>query len=179
MDGSSPQPQYVTSLEEILWGSLLVALTLTIHGFGMLWTLRGSNAFRARFERHPSFVLGLGNLILASWMVTFVHICEVMLWAGFFQWKHCFPNYSIAVYFALMDYTTVGSEYQLPQKWRLLAGMLATAGLLGFAWSTGVLLTLARHVQEQELQLRGRPRRRQGTRRASAPSLHADTAPRD
>jgi len=151
MDGSPGQPQYVTSLEEVLWGSLLVAFTLTIHGFGLHWTLRSSNAFRTRFEQRPSFALGLGRLILASWMVTLVHLIEVVMWAGFFQWQHCFVNFSTAAYFALMDYTTVGSDYHLPQNWRLLEGMLATAGLLGFAWSTGVLLTLAQQFQDRQL----------------------------
>ena len=179
MDSSPGLPQYITSLEEILWGSLLVAFTLTIHGFGMLWTLRGSNAFKARFGQRPSFVLGMSNLILASWMVTFVHIFEVMLWASFFQWQHCFVNYSTAAYFALMDYTTVGSKYNLPQNWRLLEGMLAIAGLLGFAWSTGILLTLAQQFQDQQMQLRKRPQRKQGTHPAPAPSPHADTTRHD
>jgi len=34
----------------------------------------------------------------------------------------------------------------------LLEGMIATAGLLGFAWSTGVLLTLAQEFQDQQMQ---------------------------
>ena len=72
---------------------------------------------------------------------------------AFFQWKHCFPNFSTAVYFSFLEYTTVGSEFNLPLKWRLLEGMIATAGLLAFAWSTGVLLTLATAFQEQQLRL--------------------------
>jgi hypothetical protein len=31
---------YVTSLEEIIWGGTLVAVTKAMHGFGMLWVLR-------------------------------------------------------------------------------------------------------------------------------------------
>ena len=64
-----------------------------------------------------------------------------------------FPNYSTASYFAFMEYTTVGSPLNLPQTWRLLEGMIATAGLLGFAWSTGVLMTLAQEFQEGQMQL--------------------------
>jgi len=37
---------YVSRLEEILWGCLLVAITLVIHAFGMIWTLRFSYAFK-------------------------------------------------------------------------------------------------------------------------------------
>lgn len=62
-----------------------------------------------------------------------------------------FPNYSTASYFAFMEYTTVGSPLNLPQTWRLLEGMIATAGLLGFAWSTGVLMTLAQEFQEGQM----------------------------
>jgi len=76
------------------------------------------------------------------------------MWAGFFQWKHCFQNFSTAAYFAFLEYTTVGSAFNLPLKWRLLEGMISTAGLLGFAWPTGVLFTLASEFQDQQLQRR-------------------------
>jgi hypothetical protein len=166
MTNSPPvHSHYVTSIDEIVWGSLLVALTLVIHGFGMIWTLRISNALKRRFEPDPSFLAGITILILTTWIITFVHIAEIMVWAGFFQWKDCFHNYSEAAYFAFMDYTTVGSEYNLPQDWRLLEGMIATAGLMGFAWSTGVLLTLAQEFQEQQL---GQLKKRDEKRRANS-----------
>lgn len=149
-------PTYITSSEEILWGIVLVAVTLVLHGFGMIFTLRTSASLKSRFGHSTHFAAGMGILILTSWIITLVHILEVMIWAAFFQWKHCFPNYSTAGYFAFLEYTTVGSSLNLPQNWRLLEGMIATAGLLGFAWSTGVLMTLAQEFQDQQLQ---RPRR--------------------
>jgi voltage-gated potassium channel len=143
---------YVTSFKEINWGIALVALTLTIHGFGMILVLRFDEAYKERFGRRPSFILGLGNLVLGSWLLVSVHVIEVMVWAAFFRWKHCFPNYSMSNYFALNEYTTVGSSLHLPQEWRLLEGMISVAGVLAFAWSTGVLLTLARDLQTQQLE---------------------------
>jgi voltage-gated potassium channel len=153
---------YVTSFEEISWGIGLVALTMGVHGFGMLLTLRFDNAFKARFGRRPSFVAGMSNIVLASWLLVFVHIVEVMMWAAFFQWRDCFPNFSTANYFALNEYTTVGSSLRLPQNMRLLEGMISIAGLLAFAWSTGVLLTLAREFQAQQMQRFEQVRQRQG-----------------
>lgn len=161
-------PPYVTSLREMISGVLLVAVSLTMHGFGMLYTLRLSGAFKLRFEKVPSFVTGMTHLVLAAWMITLVHILEVIMWAGVFQWKHCFVNFSTAAYFALNEYTTVGSSFNLPQNWRLLEGMISTAGLLGFAWSTGVLLTLAQEFQEQQLQLLRQ--RREMPRHSSTPA---------
>jgi len=150
---------YVTSLREILWGIMLVATTMIIHAFGMILTLRVNNAFRPRLERTQSFALGVFALILASWMIILVHLSEVAVWAGFFLCKSALPNYSIAYYFTLNEYTTVGSNFSLPQRWRLLEGMVATAGLLGFAWSTGVLVTLAQDFQAHEMQLRKQRRK--------------------
>jgi hypothetical protein len=142
---------YVTSVHEIGWGLLLVAVSLAMHAVGMITTLRFHGAYKQRFEGAASMVKGLVGLILASWMILAVHLSEVIVWALFFQWKECFPNLSIAVYFALDEYTTVGSPLDLPSNWRLLEGMIATAGLLGFAWSTGVLFSLASTFQENQL----------------------------
>jgi len=159
MDITANERIYVTSLEEIIWGGTLVAITMAMHGFGMLWALRLTGALNHRFEKNPSFAKGMGVLILASWMLLFVHLVEVLVWAGFFLWNdavavpagHC--NQSLCYYFALMDYTTLGSPYNLRDRWRLLEGMIAMAGLLTFAWSTGVLLTIAQDFQEQQMQL--------------------------
>ena len=63
------------------------------------------------------------------------------------------PSPSASYYFALMQYTTVGSSLNLPQRWRLLDGMLPIAGLMTFAWSTGVLFTLAQDFQSTQLSL--------------------------
>jgi voltage-gated potassium channel len=144
---------YVTSLEEITWGIGLVAVTLAMHGIGMIATLLVSARFKRRFETRFAFLVGLGSIILASWMIIFVHLTEVVVWASFFLWKGAMPSASLSFYFALMDYTTLGSNYNLPLRWRLLEGMIAIAGLLTFAWSTGVLFTLAQSFQDQQMKL--------------------------
>src|SRR5271170_1259508 len=141
---------YVISIEELTWGVLLVALSLFIHGFGMILVLQVSNAFKARIEHSRFIGSGVGVIILCSWLIILVHLSEVLVWSAFFFWKGAMPNMSLAFYFALNEYTTVGSNYNLPQHWRLLEGMIATAGLLGFAWSTGILLTLAQEFQDRQ-----------------------------
>jgi len=163
MNDSIPTPTYVTSLEEILWGICLVAVTLVIHAFGMVMTLRVNGALQPKVAQVRSFIPDVGLLILSSWMIILVHLFEVLVWALFIYWKQAIPNLntSVAYYFSLNEYTTVGSNYTLVFKWRLLEGMLATAGLLAFAWSTGILLTLAQGFQDRQMQfLRDRHNRR-------------------
>jgi hypothetical protein len=165
---------YSTRIEEILWGALLVAVTLALHGVGMVLTLRACEGIKERFARGQSFSAGLGVIIVASWMIIVVHLIEVMVWAHFFLWKNAVntqgagnAGLSLCLYFALMDYTTLGSNYNLKLDWRLLEGMIAIAGLMTFAWSTGVLLTLAQDFQDQQVQ-RLKQRRAKGLAKTAA-----------
>ena len=157
---------YVTRFEEVLWGCGLMAVSLVIHGLGMVLTLHLVSRAKPHLGPTDSFRAGLGAIILGSWMIMAVHILEILMWSAFLQWKDCFPTFSTAVYFTGLQYTTVGSALNLPKHWRLLEAMIASAGLLGFAWSTGVMMTLAQDFQEQQLRALREHRIRLG--------LHAD-----
>ena len=176
MDRVGGEPAYVVSAEEILCGILLVAVTMVAHGMGMVLTLYASRSFAERFAGGRSLLVGLGTLILASWIIVLVHCGEVVIWAAFFYfWTGGMPNASTAYYYALLEYTTLGSSLNLPLRWRLLEGLIAIAGVLAFAWSTSVLLTLAQSFQEQQLLAleRRRERHRPGPT-PSAPGPPAD-----
>jgi hypothetical protein len=152
---------YVTGIKEVLWGVLLIAITLGLHGSGMIVTVRTCSAFREHVERTRSFALGLGIIILASWLMILCHLLEVMVWALFFYANNAIAstvaNPSLCFYFALLDYTTLGCSYNLKFDWRLLEGMISIAGMMTFAWSTAVLLTMAQEFQDRHAR---RPARR-------------------
>ena len=130
-----------------------MAITMAFHACGMLTILRVNAALKTRFASHPSFLTGLLRVVLAIWMILMVHLFEIFGWAVFFLWKGMFPNAGTCYYFALNEYTTLGSNFNLPLHWRLLEGMIAITGLLTFAWSTGVLFTLAQNFQDRGLHL--------------------------
>ena len=157
MDILAREEIYVTSLREIICAGLLVAITMAIHGVGILSVLRTSGALKERFQKRPTLTKGVLILVLTSWMILLVHLLEVSAWAAFFWWKGAINsahlNWSLCYYFALNEYTTLGSNYNLILSWRLLEGAISMAGLLTFAWSTGVLLTVAQDFQEQQLEL--------------------------
>jgi len=150
----SHEPGYVIKFGELLWGLGLLAVTMTIHGIGMLWTLRVTGAYARRFKDAGTFAPSLGRVVLATWMITSVHLLEVFVWAAFLIWKGAVSVRTQAYYVALMNYTTLGSEFPLATGWRLLEGMTGIAGLMTFAWSTGVLMTLAQNFQDEALKLR-------------------------
>jgi hypothetical protein len=147
MNAASSSLNHVTSLEEVAWGIVLIAVTMSIHAIAMPSTLLASHRLHSRLSGSRRFRNGVVVLLAASWMIVSTHLIEVVVWAAFLDLCDALPNASDAYYFALLQYTTVGSALALPDRWRLLGGMIAMAGLLTFAWSTAVLLTLAQRVQ--------------------------------
>ena len=153
---------YVIRLEEVNWGALLVAITMAIHGTGMFAILQLTDWIKDRFATSQSFVGGLGLVIVASLLIIVTNILEVQVWALFFVLQHAQPNHSVALYNALLNYTTLQADY-LPQHWHLLEALLGMAGLLTVAWSTGILYMLAQDFQDTQLRKRRRRRELQGT----------------
>jgi hypothetical protein len=151
---------YEIKLQEVMWGGLLVAITMAIHGTGMFLVLQFVEALKERFAPMESFLAGLGLVIFASLAIMMVNILEVMIWTLFFFLKGVQINHSTAFYNALLNYTTLQAGY-LPSHWRLLEPLLGMAGLLTVAWSTGILYMLAQDFQDTQLRKRRRGREEQ------------------
>ena len=167
---------YVIKLDELMWGSLLVAITMTIHGTGMFSILRLVDAIKERFEPLESFAGGLGLVVLASLLIIVTNIIEVMVWTVFFFLQGAQTNHHKAFYNAMLNYTTLQASY-LPQRWQRLEPLLGMAGLLTVAWSTGILYMLAQDFQET--QLRKRKRRREEEGKAARKPVGGVSAGRD
>jgi hypothetical protein len=153
---------YVIRLEEVNWGALLVAITMAIHGIGMFSILQLTDWIKERFAPSESFVGGLGLVIVASLLIIITNIFEVQVWAWFFVLQHAQPNHSVALYNALLNYTTLQADY-LPRRWHMLEALLGMAGLMTVAWSTGILFMLAQDFQDTQLRKRRSRRESKGT----------------
>lgn len=119
----------------------LLALTVITHAVGLalmmqrpyLLTGLADTRFRAR-----TWIL----VRIAAWVVA-IHWTEVSIWAVFYWWQNCLPNFETALYFSIVTYTTVGyGDVVLSQGWRLLAGVEALTGILMCSWSTGFFFTI-------------------------------------
>jgi hypothetical protein len=140
---------YVMRVDEVMWGCVLLAVTISMHTAGLFYTTRLSGALMTRMK-DPRHGRGLALVIMMVWMIIVLHMTEVAVWAGFFTWKGAQPNGFSAFYNALVNYTTLGAGY-LPLRWRLLEGMLGMAGLLSFAFSTSVLVAVAQQIMHRAL----------------------------
>jgi hypothetical protein len=144
--------RFVTHLEEGLRGAALIALTLAIHGVGVLVAVHSASSLRHRFDRLrlEYTVVDLAIVILATWIIVAANVVEVTVWAAFLLRQGAQSAPAVAFYNALLNFTTLQAGY-LPTRWRLLEGMLGIAGFLTFASSTGVLVSMAQQFQELAL----------------------------
>ncbi len=138
---------YDVALAELVWGGLLVAITIAAHAVGMAATLQLADRLKKWSTRLSTRAPLIAPVILGAWLVCAVHLLEVGVWASFLVWKGIFPNGGVAYAYALMTYTTLGSQFMVPLDWRVFQGLLAMTGLMTFAWSTAVLATIAREFQ--------------------------------
>jgi hypothetical protein len=134
---------YVTSLHEAFWGITLIAVIIAIHGAGVIVTLRTGRALQRSHSSQRSFFHGMGTLIVTTLILVLVHFFEIIVWGTFLWGKGAFATTRDAVYYALMQYTTVSSSLQLPDNLRLLGGVIPLSGMLTVAWSTSVLFLLS------------------------------------
>ena len=77
------------------------------------------------------------------------HTLEVLVWALAYAIVGAAPEASDLLYFAFVNYTTLGYGDVIPvEQWRLLGPATAMCGVLMFGWSTAVLFEVLRKTLE-------------------------------
>jgi hypothetical protein len=73
------------------------------------------------------------------------HIAEVAVWALAYRIVGAAPPGTDFIYFAFVNYTTLGYGDVTPvERWHLLGPMTAMNGVLLFGWSTAVIFAILR-----------------------------------
>jgi Ion channel len=80
------------------------------------------------------------------------HIVEVVVWAFAYAIVSVAPPGTDLIYFAFVNYTTLGYGDVIPfERWHLLGPMTAMNGVLLFGWSTAVLFAVLRKTMMTSL----------------------------
>jgi len=83
-------------------------------------------------------------------MVT--HALEVIVWSLAYLMVDAAPAGADLVYFAFVNYTTLGYGDLIPlERWRLLGPITAMNGVLLFGWSTAVIFEVLRRTLARTL----------------------------
>jgi hypothetical protein len=133
-------------LRDILVGSSVCALNIVIHAWLTVATIRVARVLAERRIVDPWHHL-MAIMIAIVFMLMAAHILEVFVWAAVYALVHAAPDGADLVYFAFVNYTTLGYGDVLPiAEWRLLGPMAAMNGILLFGWSTAVIFEVLRRT---------------------------------
>ena len=101
--------------------------------------IRIARAAARRSTSSPPLYLA-GVMIATSLVLMAAHTTEVFVWSVAYAIVNAAPDDANLVYFAFVNYTTLGYGDVTPlAKWRLLGPMTAMNGVLMFGWSTALI----------------------------------------
>jgi hypothetical protein len=130
---------------QLFMGSVLIIATAVFSAGSWLvleLTLLRTQNWVVRPPHAPKLVLVMSLVML--WAV-FLMTVSTWLWAFAFLALGIFSTLEASLYFALVSFTTLGfGDILLPEKWRLLGGMVAANGLLIFGILTAMLIESVR-----------------------------------
>jgi hypothetical protein len=122
-------------------GGVSVA-NIAIHAFVMTLVVRVAQHASAQTRSHPSLFL-IAVMIPTVTVLMATHALEVMVWSLAYLIVGAAPEGADRVYFAFVNYATLGYGDVLPlPRWRLLAPLTAMNGVLLFGWSTAVIFAV-------------------------------------
>ena len=99
---------------------------------------------------HGSFHL-IAVMTPTASVLMVAHIAEVVVWTFAYAIVGVAPPGTDLIYFAFVNYTTLGYGDVTPlPRWQLLGPMTAMNGVLLFGWSTAVIFAILRAVMTSQ-----------------------------
>jgi hypothetical protein len=124
---------------QLLFGAVVSGCNIVIHALIMamvVWVTRLTMT-QGKWRPLPFLIV----IMIATVSVLMIaHASEVMVWSMAYAIVDAAPPDADLVYFAFVNYTTLGYGDVTPvERWRLLGPMTAMNGVLLFGWSTAVI----------------------------------------
>jgi hypothetical protein len=131
-------------LNQFFVGGLTTIANITIHALVMTLVVYAAHAVREK-QKSSSSLMVTSVMIATVSILMLAHAGEVLVWALTYWLVSAAPAEADLVYFAFVNYTTLGYGDLTPvEEWRLLGPMTAMNGVLLFGWSTAVIFEVLR-----------------------------------
>jgi hypothetical protein len=131
-------------LRQYFIGAAASICNIAIHALVMVIVIKATRIADAFVTRHPTLRLS-AIMIAAVTVLMTAHLAEVLVWSSIYAIFGVAPEGADIVYFAFVNYTTLGYGDVTPvERWHLLGPMTAMNGVLLFGWSTAVIFEVLR-----------------------------------
>jgi hypothetical protein len=141
-------------LRQILVGAGVSLCNIVIHALVMTAVVRVAHKAAARDTAHTAALL-MSVMVATVSVLMAAHVSEVIVWSLAYAIVDAAPTGTDLVYFAFVNYTTLGYGDVTPvARWRLLGPMTAMNGVLLFGWSTAVIFEVLRRTMASYVKVR-------------------------
>ncbi len=131
-------------LRQYLVGAAASVCNIAIHAFVMAVVIRVTRIADELATSHQTLRL-MAVMIAAVTVLMIAHFAEVLVWSLTYVMTSAAPAGTDLIYFAFVNYTTLGYGDVIPvERWHLLGPMTAMSGVLLFGWSTAVIFEVLR-----------------------------------
>ena len=131
-------------LRQYLVGAAVSVCNIAIHALVMVSVINVTRIVDELATRYQTFRL-IAVMISAVTVLMIAHLAEVFIWSLTYAIFGVAPEGADTVYFAFVNYTTLGYGDVTPvERWHLLGPMTAMNGVLLFGWSTAVVFEVLR-----------------------------------
>jgi hypothetical protein len=125
-------------------GAAASICNIAIHALVMVAVIRAARIADELATSHQTLRL-MAVMIAAVTVLMFAHVAEVLVWSAIYAITSAAPEGTDLVYFAFVNYTTLGYGDVTPvDRWHLLGPITAMNGVLLFGWSTAVIFEILR-----------------------------------
>jgi hypothetical protein len=133
-------------LRQFVFGAAVCVCNIAIHALVMTAVVQVAQIVGAKTTLRPTLVL-IAVMVATVSVLMVAHMFEVIIWSLAYAIVDAAPGDVDLLYFAFVNYTTLGYGDILPaERWRLLGPMTAMNGVLLFGWSTAVIFEVLRRT---------------------------------
>jgi hypothetical protein len=136
-------------LKQLLLGGFVRVINITIHSMIMATVVGVAQRVSATKLLHPSLFLAVVMVPIVTVLLA-THTAEVMVWASAYALVDAAPENAQLVYFAFVNFATLGYGDIVPvDRWTLLGPIAAMNGALLFGRSTAVIFEVLRKTMKR------------------------------
>jgi Ion channel len=131
-------------LRQILLGGGVSIVTIVIHAVTMVAIIQAGRRLVAGGYAWP--VARVVIVMVATVVILMLaHVAEIVVWSLAYAAADVAPEGTDLLYFAFVNYTTLGYGDVVPlDRWRLIGPITALNGVLMIGWSTAVIFEVLR-----------------------------------
>ena len=128
-------------LANILAGSIMVVITVVIHGIGLLGLSATLRSVISGYQPHRSLTGTVVTMVCTVLGLFLLHTFEIWAWAVAYVWVGALPNMEKALFFSTLSFSTLGAEsVSASEEWQLFGSFEGVNGFLLIGWSTAYLI---------------------------------------